>query len=73
MAKNIFGIIALIFGIIGFFTIIGFFICGIFSVLAIILGAIGIAKDNERRIAIAGLILGIISLVVGILFIIVFP
>ncbi|MEJ2251997.1 MAG: hypothetical protein P8Y97_20350 [Candidatus Lokiarchaeota archaeon] len=55
MAKNTFGIIALIFGIIGFFTIIGFLTFGIssllaiiFCVLAIISGAIGMFKDDNK-------------------------
>jgi hypothetical protein len=48
-------------------AIIGFFCCGILSVVAIILGAIGIGKDDEPGMAKAGLILGIVSLVVGLL------
>jgi len=61
MGKNGLGIGALVCGILGFCC------CGILSVVAIILGAIGISKDDEPGMAKAGLILGIISLVVGIL------
>ncbi len=60
MSKNGLGIGALICGILGFCC------CGILSVVAIILGAIGISKDDEPGMAKAGLILGVISLVIGI-------
>jgi uncharacterized membrane protein len=65
--SNTYGIVALIFGIIGlccgwalaFLYFIGFII----SAIAIIFGAIGIKKDDSNGMAITGLILGIISLV----------
>jgi hypothetical protein len=65
--SNTNGIVALIFGIIGlccgwalaFFYFSGFVI----SAIAIIFGAIGIKKDDSSGMAIAGLVLGIISLV----------
>ena len=65
MGNKTFGILALVFGIIGFFTL------GITGILAIIFGAIGLGKDEEKGLAIAGLILGIVSLVVGIILIVV--
>ncbi|MFW9987430.1 MAG: DUF4190 domain-containing protein [Candidatus Odinarchaeota archaeon] len=61
MGKNSFGIAALI------CAILGFFCCGILSIVAIILGAIGIGKDEDNGMAIAGLVLGLISLVVGLI------
>ena len=64
MGNKTFGILALVFGIIGFFTL------GITGILAIIFGAIGLGKDEEKGLAIAGLILGIVSLVVGIILIV---
>jgi len=65
MGNKTFGILALVFGIIGFFTL------GATGILAIIFGAIGLSKDEERGLAIAGLVLGIVSLVVGIILIVV--
>ena len=57
-------VLSLIFGIIGF-------CCGfIFSPFAIIFGAIGMRREEGRGLAIAGLILGIVSLVCWILAII---
>ena len=64
MGKNSLGIASLV------CAIIGFFCCGILSIVAIILGAIGISKDDEPGMAKAGLIIGIVSLVVGILILI---
>jgi len=64
MGNKTFGILALVFGIIGFFTL------GATGILAIIFGAIGLSKDEERGLAIAGLVLGIVSLVVGIILIV---
>jgi len=61
MSKNGLGIASLV------CAIIGFFCCGILSIVAIILGAVGISKDDEPGMAKAGLIIGIISLVVSIL------
>lgn len=65
-----FGIVSLIFGIIGLvagwllvfiFPIIGFAI----PAIAIIFGIIGIASDDSKGLGIAGLILGIIALIIG--------
>lgn len=61
MSKNGLGIGALVCGILGFCC------WGILPVVAIILGAIGISKDDEPGMAKAGLILGIISLIISIL------
>ena len=61
---NTFGIIALIFGIIGlccgwFLSFFGF----VFPVVAIVCGAIGIKKDDSSGMAIAGLVLRSISVI----------
>ena len=61
---NTFGILALIFGIIGIFLNMVIII----PVLAIIFGIIGISRDDSRGKSTAGLILGIIGLILGILF-----
>ncbi len=61
--SNNFGIAALICGLIG--PLFGFFILGtiylgiVFSILTIILGAIGIARDENNILAIIGLLIGI--------------
>ncbi|MHA1190740.1 MAG: hypothetical protein ACTSP9_00420 [Promethearchaeota archaeon] len=60
---NTFGIIALIFGIIGLccgwiISYIGI----VFPIVAIVCGAIGIKKDDSSGMSIAGLVLGIISI-----------
>ncbi|MFX0074588.1 MAG: DUF4190 domain-containing protein [Candidatus Hermodarchaeota archaeon] len=57
--NNTNGIIALIFGILGLFTVLP--IVG--SILGIVFGAIGRRKDDDGRLATAGFILGIIGLV----------
>lgn len=50
-------VLSLIFGIVGF-------CCGfIFGPIAIILGAIGMRREEGRGLAIAGLILGIVTVV----------
>ncbi len=62
--SNTYGIISLIFGIVGL-------CCGwiipfggfIFPAVAVICGIIGIMKDDSNGMAIAGLVLGIISFV----------
>ena len=61
---NTFGIIALIFGIIGLccgwiLSYIGL----VFPVVAIVCGAIGMKKDDSAGMSIAGLVLGIISVI----------
>jgi hypothetical protein len=64
--SNTNGIIALIFGIIGLccaWIIPIPFVPFIFPIVAVIFGAIGIKKDDSSGMAIAGLVLGIISLV----------
>ena len=59
-------VLSLIFGIVGF-------CCGvIFGPFAIILGAIGMRREEGRGLAIAGLILGIVSFVCWILLLIIF-
>jgi hypothetical protein len=64
--SNTNGIIALIFGIIGLccaWIIPIPFVPFLFPIVAIVFGAIGIKKDDSHGMAIAGLVLGIISLV----------
>jgi len=62
--NNTNGIIALIFGLLGLFSVVP--IVG--SILGIVFGAIGRKKDDGPRMAIAGLVLGIIGLVIWIAF-----
>ena len=63
---NTISIIALICGIIGF-------CCGvIFGPIAIILGAIGMKDEEGRGMAIAGLVLGIVTLLCWILLLLFF-
>ncbi len=61
---NTLGIISLILGIVSFFTGI------IFSVLAIVVGYIGMKRD--QKYALAGLVLGVITLILNILLLIFF-
>ena len=63
--NNTFGIIALIFGLLGLCCILGSYNF-IFGVVAIICGAIGMNKDDKPQMAKIGLALGIIVLVCGI-------
>jgi uncharacterized membrane protein YvbJ len=63
--SNIYGIISLIFGLLGLCCILGSFNF-IFGVVAIIFGAIGMNKDDKPQMAKVGLALGIIVLVCGI-------
>jgi len=75
MVKNmgkVFGLIGLIFGIIGlvgvwFLTFLFYFSALLISILAIVFGGIGIAKDDSKGLGIAGLILGIITLIIWLL------
>lgn len=66
-----FGIIGLIFGLLGAFLvwIFGFWTIP-FPILAIVFSGIGIAKDDSKAPGIIGLILGIIGLVFWILVIV---
>ena len=62
--SNTFGIISLIFGIIGlccgwFLSLFGL----VFPIVAIVCGAIGMKKDDSSGMSIAGLVLGIISVI----------
>jgi hypothetical protein len=67
--NNTNGIIALIFGLLGLFNVIPV----IGSILGIVFGAIGRKKDDNRGMAIAGLVLGIIGIVIWItLYLIIF-
>ena len=61
-SNNTNGIVALIFGLLGLFSVIP--IVG--SIIGIVLGAIGKNKDDDPRMAKAGLVLGIIGIVVWI-------
>ena len=63
-SNNTNGIVALIFGLLGLFSVIP--IVG--SIIAIVLGAVGKNKDDDPRMAKAGLVLGIIGIVVWIAF-----
>jgi len=67
--NNANGIIALIFGLLGLFNVVPV----IGSILGIVFGAIGRKKDDNRGMAIAGLVLGIIGIVIWItLYLIIF-
>lgn len=71
--SNIYGIVALVFGLLGLCCILGSFNF-IFGIIAIIFGAIGINKDDKPQMAKIGLALGIIVLVCGIfLFVMMLP
>ncbi len=65
--SNVFGIISLIISLIGCGVI--FYISMLFgviiSVVALILGILGIKKDMNRKIAIAGIVLAAIGLTIG--------
>jgi O-antigen ligase len=63
-SNNTNGIVALIFGLLGLFGVIP--IVG--SIVGIVLGAVGRKKEDDPRMAIAGLILGIIGIVIWIAF-----
>ncbi|MFW9822454.1 MAG: zinc-ribbon domain-containing protein [Candidatus Thorarchaeota archaeon] len=64
--QNLYGAVALICGVVG--LIVSFVMIGIFvGLLAIVLGGIGISKDENNTMAVIGLILGIIDLVVAII------
>ena len=63
-SNNTNGIVALIFGLLGLFGVIP--VVG--SIVGIVLGAIGKSKDDDPRMAKAGLIIGIIGIVVWITF-----
>lgn len=68
-----FGIVALIMGIIALatFFLLGWWALGVITaILAIIFGAIGIAKDDSKVMAIIGLVFGMIVIVLIILIII---
>jgi hypothetical protein len=62
--SSVHGILSLIFGIIGLFPLDGL----LFSIAAIVLGAIGIS--HHERYALAGLILGIAGIVISAIFLI---
>ncbi|MBY9020735.1 MAG: zinc-ribbon domain-containing protein [Candidatus Lokiarchaeota archaeon] len=62
--NNTNGTVALIFGVLGLFSVLP--IVG--SIIAIALGAIGKNKDDDPKMAKAGLVLGIIGIVVWITF-----
>ncbi len=63
-SNNTNGTVALIFGLLGLFGVIP--IVG--SIVGIVLGAIGKNKDDDPRMAKAGLVIGIIGIVVWIAF-----
>lgn len=60
---KVFGILGLVFGLIGLFIF-----WYIFGPLAIIFGAIGIAKDDSKGLGIAGLVLGIVDVACMLIF-----
>jgi len=66
---KIFGLLGLIFGLIGiigvwFITFFFYFGALLIGILAIVFGGIGIAKDDSKGLGIAGLIVGIITLII---------
>ena len=61
-SNNTNGIVALIFGLLGLFGVIPV----IGSIIGIVLGAVGKNKDDDPRMAKAGLIIGIIGIVIWI-------
>jgi len=63
-SNNTNGIVALIFGLLGLFGVIP--VVG--SIVGIVLGAVGKNKDDDPRMAKAGLIIGIIGIVIWIAF-----
>ncbi len=63
-SNNTNGIIALIFGLLGLFSVVP--VVG--SILGIVFGAIGKKKDDDHRMAVAGLVIGIIGIVIWIAF-----
>ncbi|MFX1374382.1 MAG: hypothetical protein ACFFA0_01085 [Promethearchaeota archaeon] len=70
---KVFGIISLIFGILGiaviwFLGIVFYFGSIIIPIIAIVFGGISIAKDDSKALGIAGLILGIITLIIWFIF-----
>lgn len=58
------GAYALGFGIAGFIPMFGL----VLGILAIVKGAAGISRDENRKYAIAGLVIGIISIVFNVIF-----
>jgi len=60
--NNTNGLVALIFGLLGLFSVIP--IVG--SIIGIVLGAVGKTKDEDPRMAKAGLVLGVIGIVIWI-------
>jgi hypothetical protein len=69
---KVFGLIGLIFGLIGiigiwFITFYFYFGPVLIGILAIIFGGIGIAKDDSKGLGIAGLVLGIITIIIWVI------
>ena len=60
--NNTNGLVALIFGLLGLFSVIPI----IGSIIGIVLGAVGKKNDDDPRMAKAGLVLGVIGIVVWI-------
>jgi hypothetical protein len=60
--NNTNGIIGFIFGILGLFSVVP--VVG--SILGIVFGSIGKKKDDDSRLAVAGLVLGIIGIIIWI-------
>ncbi|MHA1460453.1 MAG: zinc-ribbon domain-containing protein [Promethearchaeota archaeon] len=60
--NNTNGIVALIFGLLGLFGVIPV----VASIVGIVLGAVGRKKDDDPRMATAGLVLGIIGIAIWI-------
>ncbi|MFX0040763.1 MAG: hypothetical protein ACFFAB_15600, partial [Candidatus Heimdallarchaeota archaeon] len=67
---KIFGIISLIFALVSLIIVWFFWRLWLIElpIIAIIFGGIGIAKDDSKGLGIAGLILGIIALIIWIIF-----
>ncbi|MHA1914124.1 MAG: hypothetical protein ACW986_10295 [Promethearchaeota archaeon] len=70
MGSKIFGIISLLAGIASIALIFFFYaMWGLaIPIIAIVFGGIGIAKDDSKALGIIGLILGVISLIIWIIY-----
>ncbi len=58
------GAYALAFGLVGFIPMFGI----VFGILSIVKGVAGINRDESRKLSIAGLVIGIISIVFNVIF-----
>ena len=63
-SENRNGALALAFGLVGFVPMFGL----IFGILSIVKGVAGINREESRRLSIAGLVIGIISIIFNVIF-----